>query len=322
MCATPGSMTFPLRFLFAILAVLLIAAVPAAAATASGTPSYTTTYIISAADDGSARWQIEYRTLLESDTDIAQFGEYTRNISSDYLPQVQDLMEQSALQASVSTGRPMKIGEVRGDAVIQESPTGKYGVVVYSFVWEGFARKDSALTLGDAFTGGMYLPRDSTLIIRWPADYHVVRADPPPDQQRDSLVWYGQRSFPPGEPRVILERESLFPLPVLAGFIVVIIAAIAGYLVLRSRKAGAGAPEPDEPADPLPPDEQQGAEERIVALLAQNGGEEYQSEIVRALGLPRSTVSAVLAGLHAKGVIVKVRKGRENLIRLATEKSS
>lgn len=322
MCATLDRMTLPVRFLFVILAVLLIAAVPAAAGTASGTPSYTTTYTITASDDGSAHWQIEYRTLLESDTDIAGFGEYTHNISSEYLPQVQDLMERSALQASVSTGRPMKIGEVRGDAVIRESPTGKYGIVVYTFVWEGFAGKDSALTLGDAFTGGMYLPRDSTLIIRWPADYHVVRADPPPDQQRDGLIWYGQRSFPPGEPRVALEKESLLPVPVLTGFIVVIVAALAGYLVLRSRRTGAGAPEPDEPADPLPPDEQKGAEERILALLAQNGGEEYQSEIVRALGLPRSTVSAVLAGLHAKGVIVKIRKGRENLIRLATGKNS
>ena len=57
-------------------------------------------------------------------------------------------------------------------------------------------------------------------------------------------------------------------------------------------------------------------EERIVQLLKTSGGEQYQSEIVRNLGLPKSTVSATLNDLHKRGIIQKVKKGRENLIRL------
>ena len=51
-------------------------------------------------------------------------------------------------------------------------------------------------------------------------------------------------------------------------------------------------------------------------LLKASNGEQYQSEIVKNLGLPKSTVSATLNDLHKRGLIQKVKKGRENLIRL------
>jgi uncharacterized membrane protein len=57
-------------------------------------------------------------------------------------------------------------------------------------------------------------------------------------------------------------------------------------------------------------------EERIVQLLTAHGGELFQSEVVRNLGLPKSTVSSALNELHSRGAIQKVRRGRENLIRL------
>ena len=57
-------------------------------------------------------------------------------------------------------------------------------------------------------------------------------------------------------------------------------------------------------------------EERIVQLLRANGGEQFQSEIVKVLGMPKSTVSSTLNDLHRRGLIQKIKKGRENLIRL------
>ena len=57
-------------------------------------------------------------------------------------------------------------------------------------------------------------------------------------------------------------------------------------------------------------------EEKIIQLLKASGGEQYQSEIVKNLGLPKSTVSATLNDLHQRGIIQKIKKGRENLIRL------
>ena len=80
-----------------------------------------------------------------------------------------------------------------------------------------------------------------------------------------------------------------------------------------------GSPEPVEAEDPpvtLSETELLSLEDRIIQLLKTSGGEQYQSEIVKTLGLPKSTVSATLNDLHQRGVILKVKKGRENLIRL------
>jgi uncharacterized membrane protein len=81
----------------------------------------------------------------------------------------------------------------------------------------------------------------------------------------------------------------------------------------------------DEPVDTDEPDsavvllsdaEMLSLEEKIVQLLKTSNGEQYQSDIVKNLGLPKSTVSATLNDLHKRGIIQKIKKGRENLIRL------
>jgi uncharacterized membrane protein len=295
-------------------ALLLLIAIPVIASAAAPAPDYTTTYTITVKDDGSAIWQIEYRTLLESDADLTGFEAYTRDLPLIYLPQVEDLMQRSAAEASVATSRPMQAGNATGSAVVQLSPTGKFGVVVYTVTWEGFAKTDGGLAIGDAFSGGLYLARDSTLIIRYPEGYSIVSVDPAADQQRESLAWYGQRSFAPGEPRVILEKNAFPLIPVAMGVFIVLLVLVL-FLIYRTRKLVPEAEEPDEPAPVLSADEQKSVEERILRLLEAHRGEQFQSDIVRTLDLPRSTVSASLNSLHKKGVIVKVRKGRENLIR-------
>jgi uncharacterized membrane protein len=309
-----------LRYPTLVLAVLLLCS---AAATAE-TPSYSTTYTITVQEDGSALWQIEYRTLLATDSDLAAFNNYTRELPSVYLPQVQDLMQRSAAQASVAAFRNMAVSNVTGNAVVQTSPTGRYGVVIYSFAWSGFARPDGTLAIGDAFAGGLYLAKDNTLILRYPYGWSVMRAEPAPDDQRDGLAWYGLRMFGPGEPRVTIEKPSFPIVPVIVILLIVSLLG-AGYMVYQRRKS----PEtPDEPVEqekpvarPLSDEEEAGLEERIVAILLAAGGEQYQSEIVKTLGIPKSTVSSSLNLLHERGLIQKVKKGRENLIRLVRDRT-
>lgn len=304
------------RYLLLVLTVLLLCT---AAAAAAEIPPYTTTYTVSVLEDGSALWQIEYRTLLVTDADLAAFNAYTADLPAVYLPQVQDLMQRSAAQASVVASRPMAVSNVTGNTVVQTSPTGRYGVVMYSISWSGFAEPDGTLAVGDAFAGGLYLAKDNTLILRYPPGWTVTRAEPAPDDRRDGLAWYGLRTFGPGEPRVTVERSS-FPLVPVIILLFVISLLGAGYMIYRKGKAQEDPGEPagpEEPvAAPLSAEEEAGLEERIVAILVAAGGELHQADIVKALGIPKSTVSSSLAGLHAKGVIVKVKKGRENLIRL------
>jgi uncharacterized membrane protein len=310
-------MRLAIRYPVLILAAFLLlsaAATPAAAVS-------TTTYTITVQEDGSAVWQLEYRTPLATDTDLFAFDNYTRDLPSVYLPQVQDLMQRSAAQASVASLRPMAISNVTGNAMVQTSPTGRYGVVIYSFSWSGFARDDGSLAVGDAFAGGLYLAKDNTLILRYPYGWTVTAAEPAPDDRRDGLIWYGLRSFSPGEPRVALEKPSFPLMPVIAAFVLIVII-LGGFVMYRRNRGQDGdiiPEEPEEPAAPMTEAEEAGLEERIIKLLEAGGGEQYQSAIVKTLGLPKSTVSSALNNLHRKGIIRKVKKGRENLIRLVQD---
>jgi hypothetical protein len=169
--------------------------------------------------------------------------------------------------------------------------------------------------MGDAFAGGLYLAKDNTLVIRYPSGYTVSAADPAPDQERDGLIWYGQRSFGAGDPRLVFEKSGFPWLSLLPGGVLVLVM-IAGLYMILSKKRSPEPTEADDPPVTLSETELFSLEERIIQLLKSGGGEQYQSEIVKNLGLPKSTVSAMLNDLHQRGIIQKIKKGRENLIRL------
>jgi hypothetical protein len=312
--------------IFSVIALLLICTVGIAGA-AVVPPDSSITYTITVEEDGTGIWHVEYRTLLASDEDQKAFDGYANNLSNIFLPQFRDLMQRSASQASVATSRKMEITDFSGDTVIQTSPTGKYGVVFYSFNWKGFARPGDQLAVGDAFAGGMYLAKDHTLIIRYPPGFSVSLAEPAPDQVRDGLIWYGQHSFGAGEPRLVFERSGFPYMPLFLGGVFIIIVIAGLFFVMKKRRLeNSNKPvetdnhvetdEPDRTDVTLSDAELLSLEEKIVQLLHASNGEQYQSEIVKNLGLPKSTVSATLNDLHKRGVIQKVKKGRENLIRL------
>lgn len=63
-----------------------------------------------------------------------------------------------------------------------------------------------------------------------------------------------------------------------------------------------------------------GDEEMIEKYLAKVGGQAYQTDIVKESGLSKSKISIVLAKMKDEGRIIKIRKGKENIIRLVTKK--
>lgn len=58
----------------------------------------------------------------------------------------------------------------------------------------------------------------------------------------------------------------------------------------------------------------------IKIIKAETGDkkQKYQTDIVKESGLSKSTVSIVLAGMKEEGLILKIRKGKENIIRLTS----
>jgi hypothetical protein len=239
-------MEYMTRFSIVVLTVVLLLFIPVIAGAATVPPDSSITYTIALSEEGTANWHVEYRTLLASDEDLEAFDSYTKNVSSTYLPRFQDLMQRSAAQAAAATSRPMEITDFAGDAVIQTTPTGRYGVVYYSFSWKNFAKTVPDLVIGDAFAGGLYLAKDNTLVIRYPSGYSVSGAEPAPDQVRDGLIWYGQRSFGAGEPRMVFEKPGFPWLPLLLGGLLCVLILGGMYVVLSKRRA----PEPVEAEDP------------------------------------------------------------------------
>ena len=63
-------------------------------------------------------------------------------------------------------------------------------------------------------------------------------------------------------------------------------------------------------------------ERRIYGLVKDRGGVLFQSEIVEALDLPKSTVSITLDRLEAKGLVEKRKRGMSNVIVAGYEKPS
>lgn len=305
-----------------IVLMLLFCCIPAA--WAATVPDYTTTYTITISDDGTALWNVEYRTPLTTDEEVSAFESYSQDLASRYLPELQALMQNSAAQAAKGTGRQMSVENFNGNAVIQTNPTGKFGVVTISFYWTHFADPDGGLSVGDAFVGGLYLSKDNTLVILYPDGYGVSSVEPAPDQQDgNKLVWYGVRSFGNGEPAIVFEKTT-FPFVLVIAGVVLFIIVLSGLIVYR-RKKNEDSPSPaailseetEDPAEPLSDADRLGIEDRILRQLRENGGEQYQSELVKILGIPKSTLSSALNGLHDRQIIIKIKKGRENLIRLA-----
>src|SRR4030067_2344490 len=59
-----------------------------------------------------------------------------------------------------------------------------------------------------------------------------------------------------------------------------------------------------------------GDEDMIERYLKKSGGQAYQSDIVNESGLSKSKISIVLSKMKDEGRIIKIRKGKENVIRL------
>lgn len=274
-------------------------------ASASASPDYKITYTINIKDDGAAVWNVEYRTVLASAEEIDSFENYTQQLQSVYLNEFKELMQNSVSEAAAATSREMTVKDFTANEAFQSTPTAKYGVIRYSFVWTNFAKADRNINIGDIFVGGLYLSKDDTLIIRYPYGYAVDQVAPQPDTIRDGLVWYGPRTFGAGEPMILLSINSFSWAP----FVVVIFIALAGTLFIYMRKIR-GINVKDMEADI------RDLEESIVKLLKESGGALYQSEIGRKLNRPKSTVSSALNELNNKNIINKIKKGRENLIRL------
>jgi hypothetical protein len=275
--------------------------------------------------DGSSTWVVEQRTVLLTDDDEAAFYQYL-NISS--VDQISSHFRSIVDQASLVTGRSMRIANLEVNANVSTKGLSTEGIIQYQFDWIGFAGQtgDSGIKIGDALSGEMDLSRDDELTIVYPSGYSAVSVYPLPDSTQPSertLTWLGPRNFGAGEPHVILEKENSSWIDAIASdipFLVVIAAAfLAGFFgyFLGVKRAGAKSTKPNagflQSHSSLDAEDD---EEKVVRLLAAAGGRMYQSTITAQGGFSKSKTSELVSTMELKGVVSRKKMGRRKLVTL------
>jgi len=321
------------------LAFVLILFIPAAGAEIS--------YTFDIDTKGNAWYIIEYRILLDSQDRINEFDEFKLVVEGNntHKAEFEARMRDIVTKAGIATSRPMAASEFDVSVTTQNSATGNYGIIRYSFTWGNFAEVSaSSVVIGDVFFGGQYISTGDTFIIKVPDEYEISEVTPTPDSERKSeLIWSGPRNFNSGEPAVVAEKSSSSFFFVVQALLLLLVLMVlgAGVIIYYKKKAGGqepaplvrsskvedmepeSKPEPDDPGlpEPVKPPVStitrfESDDEIIISMLRQHGDAMMQTEIVKQCGFSKSKTSALLTNMAENGQIERVKKGRENLIRL------
>lgn len=279
-----------------------------------------TGYTVTLESDGDAFWVIEHKFPISSDEEEQGFREYIRSLgeSSEELEALfRETIEEILSEASRVTGREMGVSGLEVNVSITQTITGRLGVLTVSFLWTGFGRVEGGeLVVGDVFQGGLYLFEGDTLTFRIPEGSQISRVSPNPDREEGrDISWRGRRSFSSGEPALRISlaaggsgSEPRGPLPTLTegSLLVAVIAAsgavVAAALISWRRRSGRG--------------EWMGDVGLILSILRRSGGAVPQSRIVEETGFSKSKVSLLLSLMEERGLVERVKVGRENLVRL------
>lgn len=278
-------------------------------------------------EDGNAVWIMEEYLPLANQNEIDEWEEFIQSKESteQYQYDIEEFegrIEGFIDSAEVTSNRSMD-GEnynVSYDTV--KTISGAFGIVSFSFEWTNFSIIDSnQILIGDVFSEGMILSSDNVLIIEIPDGYEVVSVSPDYDRHDgNGLTWDGtiSRNFNKGEPSLILNHKS-------AGsdiwiVLLVVLIAVSSMVLWNRRKTVVSSTKSYKASifNSAPP-EILDDEEMIKQILMKAGGQEYQSEIVIKSGLSKSRISILIKNMNEEGKVIKIKKGKGNIIRLVNE---
>ncbi|QLG28347.1 hypothetical protein HUG10_12670 [Halorarum halophilum] len=218
--------------------------------------------------DGSAEWRIAYRVRLDDENATEAFESLRRDVEANesaYADQFAARMRSTVATAENATGREMAVRNVSVTA--QRDPFQDFGVVAYTFTWDGFAATDGdRLVVGDALAG-LFLDQGTSLTVSWPAEYETRAVDPSPDERTEtSVTWQGDRSFGPDQPFMTVAPASALSMRpmylAVAGLALIAVLGAAWFgrqgtdlssvPLLGDSGAGSAGPTADE-TEPEPP---------------------------------------------------------------------
>lgn len=279
-------------------------------------------------ENGNAVWTMEEYLPLVNQDEIDEWEEYIQSGESieQYQYDIEEFrgrIEWFIILAELSSNRSMNAENFDLSYDTFNTLSGTFGIVRFSFEWINFSRTESdKIFIGDVFSEGMILSYDNVLIINIPVGYEVETVSPYFDERdRNRLIWDGTlaRSFDKGEPALVLSHEKNdMGIWVLA---LVILAAAAACVILFKHKKSSISGTKNNAYPILSPaaTEVLEDEEMIEQILIRSGGQMHQSEIVKLSGLSKSKISIVLSKMKEDGKIIKIKKGKGNIIRLVND---
>ncbi|MFC6768586.1 DUF7345 domain-containing protein [Natrinema soli] len=198
--------------------------------------------------DGTAEWTVEFWVRLDDNESTEGFESLQADIRDDpenHTQSFADRMDETVSTASNATGREMAADEF-SVSTARQSLAREYGVVRYSFRWDGFAAVEGdEIRAGDAVEG-IYLDDGTRLLLEWPDGYERTSVTPDPDDERENaVIWRGgETDFVSGEPRVVVTAASGgtgASTTMIAGIVAVVAGLGAGGMWwYRNRTSGAG----------------------------------------------------------------------------------
>ena len=278
-------------------------------------------------ENGNAVWTMEEYIPLANQDEIDEWEEYIQSEESieQYQYDIEEFrgrIEWFIILAELSSNRSMNAENFDLSYDTLNTLSGTFGIVRFSFEWMNFSRTESnKFFIGDVFPEGMILSYDNVLIINIPVGYEVETVSPDFDEcDGNRLIWDGTlaRSFDKGEPALVLSHEKndmgIWML------VLVILAAVACVILFKRKKSSISGTKNN--ADPIlgpAATEVLEDEEMIEQILIRSGGQMHQSEIVKLSGLSKSKISIVLSKMKEDGKIIKIKKGKGNIIRLVND---
>lgn len=285
-------------------------------------------YEIEIDENGSARWIIERKTLLETEYDEATFNYYS---SLDYHYELSSNISELVKKARLKTGRwNMTYEPLTTTSSVFRSATVTYGVVTYQYDWLEFTNlvpDQERIEIGDVFVDGIFLFGNGELAMEYPLGYVVADSFPIPDETRESdrtIIWCELESFSVEEPRIVLRKKGFMDvlneyMLLVVGVIVVGGAGFSGFWLLRRRKKGETEPIVQAPRPDL---EIEDDEDRVIRLLKASHGSLFQSTITDQFGFSKTKTSLLLTAMEKKGIVKRQKKGREKLVTLIEKTNS
>jgi len=279
-------------------------------------------------EDGDAVWIMEEYLPLANQNEIDEWNGFiqSRDITEQYQYDIEEFkgrIEGFIYLAEVSSNRSMEAENYTLSYDTVNTISGAFGIVRFSFKWTNFSITDSnTIFIGDVFSEGMILSLDNILTIKIPDGYKVASVSPDYDRREENgLIWEGtvSRSFDKGEPALVLTYEDKRPgIWTVAMFLLL---AGASVLVWKRRKTLYSdiKSHTDSRLNPATTEFLED-DELVEQILKKSGGQEYQSEIVKQSGLSKSKISIVLTKMNDDGKVIKIKKGKGNIIRLVKEK--